>query len=51
VHDENVVLVPEAEAAQAQQFVERVMSTPPAWAPDLPIACESVLAKNFGECK
>jgi DNA polymerase I-like protein with 3'-5' exonuclease and polymerase domains len=51
VHDENVVLVPEAEAAQAQQFVEGVMSTPPAWAPDLPIACESVLAKNFGECK
>ena len=51
VHDENVMLVPDAEVSHAQQHVEQIMSTPPQWAPDLPVACESAVGQNFGECK
>lgn len=51
VHDENVMLVDDTEVGAAQQFVERIMSAPPAWAPGLPIACESAIAQNFGDCK
>lgn len=51
VHDENVVMVDERDVLEAQAFIEDVMSTPPAWAPDLPVACESAYAKNFGDCK
>lgn len=51
VHDENVMLVGETEAEKAQRTVEKIMSTPPTWAPDLPVACESKYARNFGDCK
>ena len=51
VHDENVCVVRDEDAAAAQQVMERVMSTPPAWCPTLPIACESAMGVNFGECK
>jgi len=53
VHDENVCVVPDAQVVAAQQVMERVMSTPPSWAPDLPIACDdgAVAGQNYGECK
>jgi len=53
VHDENVVCVPDALVADAQQVLVREMTTPPVWAPDLPIACDdgAVAAQNYGECK
>lgn len=51
VHDENVVVVPTAMVDAAQQDIERVMSTAPSWAPGLPIACESAVGNNYGECK
>lgn len=51
VHDENVSVVRTEEAKATQQLMERVMSTPPAWAPELPIACESAIGENYGECK
>jgi DNA polymerase len=51
VHDEVVCLVDEAEAEEAKAFVESVMRTPPAWAPDLPVNCECKIGKTYGECK
>jgi len=51
VHDENIICVADAEVVAAQQVIERAMSVPPAWAPDLPIACESGVGVNYGECK
>lgn len=49
VHDEVVVLAPEDDAAKAKRFVENVMSTPPDWAPTLPVACEAGVGYSFGE--
>jgi len=51
VHDENVVLVDAATAESDQQVIEKIMSTPPAWAPDLPVACESHIGASFGDTK
>jgi DNA polymerase len=49
VHDEIVIVVPEDKAQAAQQHVEQIMSTPPEWALDLPVACESGVAYNYGD--
>ena len=51
VHDENIICVRSEEADAAQQVVEQVMSAPPGWATTLPIACESAIGDNYGECK
>jgi DNA polymerase I-like protein with 3'-5' exonuclease and polymerase domains len=51
VHDEIVVTVPASEAETAEKFIVDVMSTPPAWCADLPVACESSVADNYGDCK
>lgn len=48
VHDEVIVSVPEGEAEEAVAAIRRVMSTPPAWAPDLPVACEIGYHKEYG---
>lgn len=50
VHDENVMVVPEKEAEQATKFIKEVMTTPPTWAPDLPINCSIGIGKSYGEC-
>jgi DNA polymerase len=49
VHDEIIITAPEADATNAQQLLEAVMSTAPRWCPDLPVACESGVATNYGE--
>ncbi len=49
VHDEIIITAPTADATNAQQYLERVMSTPPTWAADLPVACESGMAENYGD--
>lgn len=49
VHDEIIVCVPESGADMAQAELMAVMATPPKWAPDLPLACESGVAVNYGE--
>lgn len=49
VHDEIIVTALDAEATIAQAALEKVMFTPPTWAPDLPVACESGFAKNYGD--
>ena len=51
VHDEIVIVCNEDEVEEAQAFVEQVMSTPPEWAPDLPVACEAANGISYGECK
>lgn len=51
VYDENVMCVPEDDADTARDFAAEVMSTPPLWAPDLPIACEVSVGKNYAACK
>jgi DNA polymerase len=49
VHDENVCVVPEDQAEQAEKDIVEIMSTPPSWAPDLPVACEAGMADNYGD--
>ena len=51
VHDEIIINVAANEAGVAQQVVEKIMSTPPLWADTLPVACESGVGDNYGECK
>lgn len=49
VHDENVCVVPEDKAEQAEKDIVEIMSTPPEWAPDLPVACEAGVADCYGD--
>ena len=49
VHDENVCVVPEDQAEQAEKDIVAIMSTAPKWAPDLPVACEAGTADNYGD--
>lgn len=49
VHDEIIVAVPDKNVEAAEAKLIEVMSTPPKWAPDLPVACESGAAKNYGD--
>ena len=49
VHDEIVLSVPETKVEAIQAEVEAIMSTPPKWCEDLPVACESGWAKNYGD--
>jgi DNA polymerase I-like protein with 3'-5' exonuclease and polymerase domains len=49
VHDEIIITAPDAEAADAEKLLVEIMSTPPAWASGLPVACESGVADNYGD--
>jgi len=49
VHDEIIIAAPEEEAEEAKAKLEEVMSVPPQWAPDLPVACEAGVATNYGD--
>ena len=51
VHDEIVCVVPEDQADACKDFMVGVMSTPPTWAPDLPVACEADVGTNYGDAK
>ena len=48
VHDSIVCVVPEKEADEAEQFITSAMSKSPAWAKDLPLACEAVVGGYYG---
>lgn len=50
VHDAGVWVVPESSIEQATQDITRIMSTPPAWATNLPVACELKFGPSYGEC-
>jgi len=49
VHDENVAVVKERVAAEAEATILDIMSEAPDWAPDLPVACEAGTADNYGD--
>lgn len=51
VHDEVIVVVPEEEADAVQKMMETTMSTPPSWAPGLPVSCEAGQGKTYIEAK
>jgi DNA polymerase len=51
VHDENITVVPTQVAERTKAFMEKVMSTAPAWAPGLPVACEVGIGTRYGEAK
>lgn len=48
VHDSVVVIAPEDEAQEAQQFVEDCMRIRPKWAAGLPLNCESKIGPSYG---
>ena len=50
VHDAAVVVCPEKETDEAVAFITEVMSTPPRWASNLPVACEAKFGQSYGEC-
>lgn len=50
VHDAAVIVVPENELDKAIGFITEVMSTPPAWATGLPVACEAKSGQSYGDC-
>jgi DNA polymerase len=50
VHDAVACVVPDAEVAQAQAYVEECMRWVPAWATGLPLNCESGFGKSYGDC-
>jgi len=51
VHDENVMCVLDPMVGVAKQVAQEVMSTPPTWLPQLPVACEVGSGETYGDCK
>ncbi len=51
VHDEIITMAPDAQVAATTKKLEQIMSIPPKWMPELPIACESNSGLNYGDCK
>jgi DNA polymerase len=49
VHDEVILLEDEDNAESVFGTVKKIMSTPPEWASDLPLACEGTISKRY--CK
>ena len=50
VHDAIVSVAPEEEKDIALEKIMKIMSEPPEWGKDLPIACEGGYANNYGDC-
>jgi DNA polymerase len=46
-HDEVVFVVPDRSAQRALRVAKEIMSTPPSWAPDLPLAADVHLSKRY----
>lgn len=51
VHDEVVCVVDEDKAEECKDYMMQVMSTPPKWATDLPVACEADIGQTYGDAK
>jgi DNA polymerase I-like protein with 3'-5' exonuclease and polymerase domains len=51
VHDELDYVVLERQAESYARQIEEIMSVPPPWAPDLPVAVEVAFGPTFGDCK
>ena len=50
VHDAVACIAPDAEAQEAQKYVEECMKWRPSWAHDLPLNCESGIGGSYGDC-
>jgi len=50
VHDAIACIAPEAEAEEAQAYVEKCMRWVPDWAEGLPVNCESGYGRSYGDC-
>ena len=50
VHDAVACIAPEAEAEEAQAYVETCMRWRPDWAQTLPLNCESGVGRSYGDC-
>ena len=50
VHDAVVLVVPKNELEDALEYVNLCMSTTPAWADGLPVACEAKWGESYGDC-
>jgi len=51
VHDEIVACVPDKQVQEAIKFIRRIMTAPPTWAPDLPLAVDIGFGKVYGTAK
>ena len=51
VHDELILITDAEKVSETREHVETIMSMPPCWGKDLPVACESGVGYNYGECK
>ena len=49
VHDELVCLVPKDEAENALSEIVQIMSTPPSWIPDIPVAAEGHICDCYNK--
>lgn len=50
VHDAAVCLADEDKVDEAMKFITGIMSQPPSWGKDLPIACEAGYGVSYGDC-
>jgi len=50
VHDAIAIIVPEAEAEVAKEYVELCMRLRPQWALELPLNCEAGYGASYGDC-
>lgn len=51
VHDEVVACVPDNAVKEVEAMMMKIMSIPPNWCADLPIACEAAYGSSYGDCK
>jgi DNA polymerase I-like protein with 3'-5' exonuclease and polymerase domains len=50
VHDAIVCVATNEDKDNAIKYITEVMSTPPKWGQDLPIACEAKYGESYGDC-
>ena len=50
VHDAAVLVVPKEGVEKALADITAIMSTPPEWCKDLPVACEAKYGESYGAC-
>jgi DNA polymerase len=50
VHDAVACIAPEAQAKEAQDYVEQCMRYRPEWCKTLPLNCESGVGQSYGDC-
>jgi hypothetical protein len=49
VHDELITEVDDMTAQTGLKVIEKIMSTPPAWAPGFPLKCEAKIMGRYGK--